>query len=277
MRLQELTVARVILLTALRCLAVIRALVLSAGLAALAATGAGWLMGFVTGTGRSQWATPLQVFALEIAGVFLAGALSYSALMPRAGDLTGQAPATTVQRAVRIVLGLLLAALAIWTVMQVPALASWWASDRVLLVEATGTGRDPMGLRIIPQVMLLSLPTLAAIVLVTFLLTSIAGMLAGADRAFRVLAACTALAAGMVCGGRLLLHALRALGSTVQSSINAAADATAAEQVSGWLARHDAPAADVSWRIIWLLCGYAAILLVAWAGASARGTNGTAS
>ena len=67
MRLQELTIARAILLTALKCLAVIRALVLSAGLAALAATGAGWLMGFVTGSGRSQWATPLQIFALEIA------------------------------------------------------------------------------------------------------------------------------------------------------------------------------------------------------------------
>ena len=50
MRLQELTIARVIFLTALKCLAVIRALVLSAGLAALAATGAGWLMGLVTGS-----------------------------------------------------------------------------------------------------------------------------------------------------------------------------------------------------------------------------------
>jgi len=182
-RLQELTIARAILLTALKCLAVIRALVLSAGLAALAATGAGWLMGFVTGSGRSQWATPLQIFALEIAAVFLAGALAYSALLPRPWDLPGPAPAT-VHRVVRMVLRLLLAALAVWTVMQVPALASWWASDRVLLVEATGTGQDPMGLRIIPQIMLLSLPTLAAIVLVTFVLTSLAGMLASADRAF---------------------------------------------------------------------------------------------
>jgi hypothetical protein len=261
-RLQELTIARAILLTALKCLAVIRALVLSAGLAALAATGAGWLMGFVTGSGRSQWATPLQIFALEIAAVFLAGALAYSALLPRPWDLTGPAPAT-VHRVVSVVLRLLLAALAVWTVMQAPALASWWASDRVLLVEATGTGQDPIGLRVIPQIMLLSLPTLAAIVLVTFVLTSLAGMLASADRAFRVLAACTTLAAGMVCGVRLLLHALRALGNTVQSSINAASDATAAAQVADWLVRHDAPAADVSWRIIWLLCGYAAIVVIA--------------
>ena len=193
MRLQELTIARVLLLTALKCLAVIRALVLSAGLAALAATGAGWLMGLVTGSGRSQWATPLQLFALEIAGAFLAGALAYSALMPRTRDLASPAPAT-VHRVVGVMLKLLLAALAVWTVLQVPALGSWWASDRVLLVEATGTGRDPMGLRIIPQIMLLSLPTLAAIVLVTFVLTSLAGMLVRTDLAFRVLAACTTLA-----------------------------------------------------------------------------------
>ena len=152
-------------------------------------------MGLVTGSGRSQWATPLQLFALEIAGVFLAGALAYSALMPRTRDLAGPAPAT-VHRVVGVVLRLLLAALAVWTVMQVPALGSWWASDRVLLVEATGTGQDPMGLRIIPQIMLLSLPTLAAIVLVTFLLTSLAGMFVRTDLAFRVLAACTALAGG---------------------------------------------------------------------------------
>ena len=265
MRLQELTIARVILLTALKCLALVRTLVLSAGLAALAATGAGWLMGLVTGSGRSQWATPLQLFALEIAGVFLAGALAYSALIPRTRDLAGRAP-SPVHRVVGVVLRLLLVALAVWTVMQVPALGSWWASDRVLLVEATGTGQDPMGLRIIPQIMLLSLPTLAAIVLVTFLLTSLAGMFARTHLAFRVLAACTALAAGMVCGVRLLLHALRALGSTVQSSMNPASDATAAAQVSDWLARHDAPAADVSWRIIWLLCGYAAIVVIAAAG-----------
>ena len=265
MRLQELIIARAILLTALKCLAVIRALVLSAGLAALAATGAGWLMGLVTGSGRSQWATPLQLFALEIAAVFLAGALACSALMPRARDLVSPAPPTT-HRAVGVLLRLLLAGLAVWTVMQVPALGSWWASDRALLIEATGTGQDPMGLRVIPQIMLLSLPTLAAIVLVTFLLTSLAGMLVRTDLAFRVLAGCTSLSAGIVCGVRLLLHALRALGSTVQSSINPASDATAAAQVSDWLVRHDAPAADVSWRIIWLLCGYAAIVVIAVAG-----------
>lgn len=265
MRLQELTIARIILLTALKCLAVIRALVLSAGLAALAATGAGWLMGLVTGSGRSQWATPLQLFALEIAAVFLAGALAYSALMPRTRDLAGPAP-PTAHPVVGVVIRLLLTALAVWTVMQVPALGTWWASDRVLLLEATGTGQGHMDLRIIPQIMLLSLPTLAAIVLATFLLTSLAGMLARTDFAFRVLAGCTTLAAGIVFGVRLLLHALRALGSTVQSSINPASDALAAAQVSDWLARHDAPAADVSWRIIWLLCGYAAIVVIAAAG-----------
>ena len=44
-------------------------------------------LGLVTGSGRSQWATPLQLFALGIAAVFLAGALACSALMPRARGL----------------------------------------------------------------------------------------------------------------------------------------------------------------------------------------------
>jgi hypothetical protein len=268
-RSHELTIARLILPTALRLLAVIRALLLSAGLAALAATGAAWLMSFVNGSGPSQWATPLQIFALEIAGVFLASALGYAALMPRAAVLTDATPVDR-RTAMKIVLVLLLAALAAWSSMQAPAIGAWWTSDRALLIEATGTGRDPMGLRIIPQVMLLSLPTLSALALVTFLLTSLVGMLARTDLAFRVLAACTVLGAGLVSGVRLLLHALRALGSTVQSLMDPAADATAAAQVSEWLLRHDGPARDVSERIIWLLCGYAVTVAIAAVARQAR-------
>jgi hypothetical protein len=170
----------------------------------------------------------------------------------------------------KIVLVLLLAALAAWSSMQAPAIGAWWTSDRALLIEATGTVRDPMGLRIIPQVMLLSLPTLSALALVTFLLTSLVGMLARTDLAFRVLAACTVLGAGLVSGVRLLLHALRALGSTVQSLMDPAADATAAAQVSEWLLRHDGPARDVSERIIWLLCGYAVTVAIAAVARQAR-------
>jgi hypothetical protein len=69
----------------------------------------------------------------------------------------------------------------------------------------------------------------------------------------------------------LALRGLRRLGSTVQSLIDQASDPTAAAQVAEFLARHDAPAGDVSRRLAWLLGGYALAVAVAAVASASRG------
>jgi hypothetical protein len=252
---------RLILIASLKALSITRAVMLAAGLAALTATAAGWLMALATGS-QSQWTGPVQVFALEIALAFLLAAFGWSALLPspsavdaRSGrDGGGFAAATPA---------LVLAVLAALALLQTPALVSWWSVDRALLIEAMGTSRDPMGLRLIPTVILLSLPALAAAALAAFVLTSLAGMLVRQSQLFRVLAACVLVQAGLVAGGYLILRATRTLGGTVQLMADRSADATAVAQISSWLFRHDLPAHDVSVRLAWLLSGYLAAVVVA--------------
>ncbi len=220
---------------------------------------------------RSDWAGPLQINAIGIAAALLAGALGYSRLMPR--EAVAPAPGDR-EPAIAAIVPVLLVVLAALTVLQAPAIAAWWTTDRGLLQEALGTGRDPMDLRIIPTVILLSLPALAAIALAAFVLTSAAGMLARADQRFRVLSACALLLTGLVAGERLILHAGGALGGTVRALVEQSSDQKAIAQVSGWLARHDAPAADVNSRLIWLWGGYVLAATVALAELKMRRVSG---
>jgi hypothetical protein len=250
----ETHIRRLTLAAALRGLWGIRAVLLAAGLAALTATAASWLLTHLTGP-RSDWAGALQIFAIGIAAVFLGAAFGYSRLVPRsaAAAIAGGGESPRFPSAIVLIL---LGVLAVLALLQAPAVMAWWTADRALLVEAMGAGRDPVDVRIIPTVILLSLPTLAAIAIAACVLTSLAGVLVRGDLAFPLLAACASLQAGLVVGERLVLHAGRALGSTVRTLVEQSSDQVAIAQVSGWLARHDAPAADVSWRLIWLLCGY---------------------
>jgi hypothetical protein len=162
-----------------------------------------------------------------------------------------------------VALLLLLAALAVVAAFQAPSIAAWWAEDRVLLTQVVGSSRDPMGLNLIPQVILFSLPALAGIALAVFVLTSILGMLVRADLVFSALAACAALQAGLVIGLQLLLYAVRSVGGSIQGLFTTAPDATASAQVAEWFARHDAASANVGWRLLWVLGGYVVATIVA--------------
>ena len=133
----------------------------------------------------------------------------------------------------------------------------------MLLRQVVGSSRDPMGLNLIPQVILFSLPALAGIALVVFVLASILGMLVRAELMFSALAACAALQAGLVIGMQLLLYAVRSVGGSIQSLFTTAPDATASAQVAEWFARHDAASANVGWRLLWVLGGYVVATIVA--------------
>ena len=242
-------------------LGAIRAAMLSAGLAALVAAVMSWIIVLVVGGERPAWAASLQTFGLEIALVFLPAAVGASALIPRTADITRET--RPHESSSNVALLLLLAALAVVAAFQAPSIAAWWAEDRVLLTQVVGSSRDPMGLNLIPQVILFSLPALAGIALAVFVLTSILGMLVRADLVFSALAACAALQAGLVIGLQLLLYAVRSVGGSIQGLFTTAPDATASAQVAEWFARHDAASANVGWRLLWVLGGYVVATIVA--------------
>jgi len=231
----------------------------SAGLAALVATIVSWATSFAGGV-RPAWAVSLQTFGLEIALAFLPAAIASSLLMPRVADVT-RPTRPDEQATVPPLLLLSLAVLAVAALLQLPAVAAWWGEDRALLAETLGTARDPMGLNLIPEVMLLSLPAMAATALVTFVVTSALGLLARRDVAVPALAAAVAIQAGLVVGLHLVLRAIRALGVTIQELIAEASDAKASAQVAAFILRHDAAGMDVSWRLVGILGGFVAVLV----------------
>ena len=242
-------------------LGVIRAAMLSAGLAALVAAVMSWIIVLVVGGERPAWAASLQTFGLEIALVFLPAAIGASALIPTTAEMTRET--RPHEPSSNVALLLLLAALALVAAFQAPSIAAWWAEDRVLLRQVVGSSRDPMGLNLIPQVILFTLPALAGIALVVFVLTSILGMLVRAELVFSALAACAALQAGLVIGMQLLLYGVRSVGGSLQGLFTTAPDATASAQVAEWFARHDAASANVGWRLLWVLGGYVVATIVA--------------
>jgi hypothetical protein len=260
---------RVILLTSIRLLSIIRGLLLAAGVAGLAATVASWTFRYANGSAGTSGAAAFQILILAGVATFLIAAIGFSAVMPHGRDLVPDRSLGHPSSSLPV--GAVLIALALLTLLQMPSIMAWWANDRTLLVEMLGTARDPIGLHLIPTIILLSLPALAAMALVTFVLTSAAGLVTRADRSAGALSACVLLQAGCVGGVWLALHGLRRLGSTVQSLIDQASDPTAAAQVSSFLTRHDAPAADVSSRLVWLLAGYALAVGVAAATSPRRG------
>jgi hypothetical protein len=214
-----------------------------------------WISVVLVGGARPAWAASLQTFGLEIALAFLPSAVGASVLMPRAADMTRpirQDEDASTPPALMLLLG----ALALVALFQVPSVAAWWAEDRMLLRQAIGSSPDPLGLNLIPQIIVLSLPTLAAVALLAFVLASILGMLVRVDLAFEALGACAALQAGLVVGLQLVLHAVRAVGGAIQGLFTASPDAVASAQVLEWFARHDAVSAQVSWRLMLLLGGY---------------------
>lgn len=233
----------------------------SAGFAALVAAVMSWIIVLVVGGERPAWAASLQTFGLEIALVFLPAAVGASALIPGTPEITRET--RPHESSSDLALLLLLAALAVVAAFQAPSIAAWWAEDRVLLRQVVGSSRDPMGLNLIPQVILFSLPALAGSALAVFVLTSILGMLVRAELVFSALAACAALQAGLVIGLQLLLHGVRSVSGTVQGLFTTAPDATASAQVAEWFARHDAASANVGWRLLWVLGGYVVATIVA--------------
>jgi hypothetical protein len=211
------------------------------------------------------WASSLPGFGLTLASVFIPASAGAILLMPArtalVRDIRGEDD-SPLPTPLTLVLILLCAAAAL----QAPALARWWVEDLALLHILTPTsGRsDPLGLNSIPAVILFSMPVMAAATLVLFALTSLLAIIVPAKLAWRVLASCVILQAGLVVGETLLLRKVHAIGSAVLPLIASEGNAAAASRVSEWVARHDLASATVAQRTPWILCGYLGALALAW-------------
>ena len=241
----------------MRILRITAAGMLTAGLAALVSISVTW----VVGAGGGPWVAALRAFSIKFGLICLASAIGTFLLLPREADVTrpirpglGSPPAPMIRW--------LLGGLAAVALLQAPALTRWWAQDQALLLQITGGRTDGSGLALIPAVLLFSMPAVATVAVITFVLSSVLGSLARSQLTLPLLAAGAALQAGLVVGGRFVLGGIRSFGEAFSAAAASSGDTVAVAQITDWFGRHEAVASDVSWRLVWIFGAYLAVTLV---------------
>ena len=246
---------------------IVRALVLSIAMGAVAAGGLSWLFASNSSPG-TEWLLNVTVLAGEVAAIGLAAAVLSTRRIPSITDVRIVEP----REAVHPIQVIVLAVLAAVALAQVPALLAWFGEDRTLLVEMLGTDRDPLRLDLVPAAVLYSLPTLVGGLLMIFAATSLGGALATRRLAQRFLTAGVILQIGLWAIGSLVGRGVRDLGA---AALRLMADAPAGDTVGAvaWIQRHDAVARSMLPVLTALVIAYAAI----WAAAYVmRSTSGAA-
>lgn len=229
---------------------------LAAGFAALAAAVATWT---VADTVRHEWIASLLAFAVVFAFSLVASAVGAILLMPtaelskpiRRGE-PDDAPA---------LLALVLVALAAAAVLQLPLVMSLWAQDRAL-IDPIGGRPDPLGLDIVPAAILFSIPSLATAALATCVLASLIGISGRAGLLVNVLTSCAAMQTGLVASVHLLLREFRETGTRLLMLVGDERNPELSAQVAEWFAAHDAIAAPVGGRLLWILGGSLAAVAI---------------
>jgi hypothetical protein len=225
----------------------------------------------VTSAEGAGWLQAVSSYAALLGIAFGAGAVMWLVLIPSSADL---ARGTSSDADVSSSLGVTIAlgALAVIAVLQVPAVLSWSRANVILLGEMTG-GSDPMGLHLIPGVLLLVSPVVVSATLVTFAVSSVLAMSVRADLVPRTVTACVALQGGLVAGRSVLDRALRALSTAIQHLVDSAADLAASARLADWLARYDHGAGSLRDRVGWVFAGYVLVLVAVWVFATRRPTS----
>ena len=238
---------------------IVRALVLSVAMGALAAGGLSWLFAANGGSG-TEWVVDVTVLAGEVAALGLAAAVLSTRRIPSIAEVrrTVEPP-----EAVHPVQMILLTALAAGAIAQVPALLAWFGEDRALLVEMLGTDRDPLRLDLVPAAVLYALPTLAAALLMLFAAASLGGVLATRRLALRFLTAGVILQVSVWAIGYLVGRGVRDLGAAALRLMAAAPAADTAAAVA-WIQRHDAIARSMLPMLTALVSAYVAIWVAAY-------------
>jgi hypothetical protein len=215
------------------------------------------------------WVTSLSRFGLALAAVFIPAAAGAHIVLPARNailrDIRGE-PDPSLPTPLVVVLWALCGA----AVLEVPALLTWWTTDRSVLDLVIPSGPDPLGWNMVPTAMLFSLPAMAIAALVTCVLTSLLTLTAPAKLSPRVLASGIFLQAGLIVGGILLTREGRLLSSGVFASMPVADVTATVRAVQDALERHDAAAVSVHVRLVWTCCGYLAALGVLFFSAPSR-------
>ena len=247
---------------------IVRALVFSIAMGALAAGALSWMFASNGGPG-TEWVVDVTVLAGEVAAIGLAAAMLSAWRIPSIAE----ARRTLEPReAIHPIQMILLAALAAGALAQVPALLAWFGEDRAILVQMLGVDRDPLRLDLVPAAVLYSLPTLAAALLTLFAATSLGGALATRRLALRFLTAGVILQVSVWAIGYLVGRGVRDLGA---AALRLMADAPAADtaEAIAWIQRHDAVARSMLPMLTALTIAYAAIWVAAYV---MRSTSGAA-
>ena len=249
----------VALAAALGVFRIIRALSFAAGMGALATAGVS-LVFRLGGDASRAWVASVSTLAVEVAAIGLVTALVSARRLPSMTDIRRRIVPAEPNHPVLVIL---LAGLAVGVVLQIPVLLAWFTEDRDLLLELTGPRVDPLGLYLVPEAIVYSLPTLAAVLLVLFANTSISASLASRPLAHRFLTAGVILQTGFVA-----IHYLisRGVGDLSAAALRLMADAPPADTAGAiaWISRHDVVAQSMTPRLVALFVGYVTVLAVAW-------------
>ena len=236
----------------------ITALLLAAGMGGLATAALSWLSG--SRAAGNEWVGNVTTLAAEVAAVGLVAAVVAARRIPSIAEVRRDPPAVESNHPAQVVL---LAALAVAALLQLPALFAWFREDRLLLLEILGTGRDPLRLDLVPAVILYSLPALAAALLMTCATTSLAGAVATRRLALRFLTAGVIVQAGLWAIQYFVGRGVRDLGA---AALRLMADAPPGDTdgAVAWIQRHEAVARSMLPMLTALVIGY----VVAWVAAS---------
>ena len=235
----------------------ITVLLMAVGTGAVAVTGTSWISGAVAA--GNEWVRNVTTLAAEVAAIGLVAAAVAARRIPSIAEVRRDTPTGGSNHPAQIVL---LAALAVAALLQLPALFAWFREDRLLLLEMLGIEPDPLRLDFFPAAILYSLPTLAAALLTLFAAMSIGGAVAARRLALRFLTAGVILQTGLWAIEFVVGRGVRDLGA---AALRLMADAPPAETAGAvaWIQRHDVVARSMLPMLTALVIGY----LVAWSAA----------
>jgi hypothetical protein len=205
------------------------------------------------------WVASLSKFALVLAAVFIPAAAGARVVLPARNailrDIRGE-PDPSLPAPFVIMLWALCGVAAL----QLPALLTWWMTDRMVLGLLVPEGSYARGWNSVPAAILFSMPAIATVALAACVLSSLLTLIAPAKRSPRVLASGIFLQAGLIAGGILLTREGQLLSTAVFASIPAADVTATVRDVQEALERHDVAAASVHVRLVGTWCGYLAAL-----------------
>ncbi|HLN99442.1 MAG TPA: hypothetical protein VK208_13355 [Pyrinomonadaceae bacterium] len=234
---------------------VINVFVFAFGTAALAAAISVYPL---TSNAGSTLATSILIFVFAVALTSLLTAVAAFLLIPATAEIVRQR--SPGEDSAPAPLSISLVILGAIGVLQLPALLGWWNEDRMLLRELTGGVHNPPGLELVPAMILMSMPVLAGLTLLLFVISTALGVLLRSELTFRMLAACTTLMSGLAVMGYLALQAMYKLGYALQALMaNAPVDAGSAK-VADWFARHISLGFAVNYHLFWIIAGYLIVL-----------------